>query len=197
MSERMLAASRRDEDQAETSLRPQTLGRVHRPAEGLLKPQSVHRGGARTARGARPCAVRRTPWSRQDHACPDRFARARREFPRDVRPGDRQGWRPRSTPHQSRRPRCAVHRRDPPAQSRGRGNPLSGDGGLSARPHHRRRTGGALGPHRPCPLHADRRHDPHRPSHHAAPRALRHSHQARILRRAGTRGDRAARRAAA
>ena len=45
--------------------------------------------------------------------------------------------------------RRAVHRRDPPAQSGGRGNPLSGDGGFPARPHHRRGAGGALGEDRP------------------------------------------------
>ena len=51
MSERMLQAVRREEDQGETSLRPQTLVRVHRPGQGLLQSQSVHRRGAR--RGAR------------------------------------------------------------------------------------------------------------------------------------------------
>ena len=34
--------------------------------------------------------------------------------------------------------------------------------------------------HRPVALHAGRRHDAHRPAHHAAPRPLRHSDQARI-----------------
>ena len=47
--------------------------------------------------------------------------------------------------------RRAVHRRDSPAQSGGRGNPLSGDGGFPARPHHRRGAGGALGEDRSAP----------------------------------------------
>ena len=65
-------------------------------------------------------------------------------------PGDRQGRRSRGAAHQSRAARRAVHRRDPPAQSGGGGNPLSGDGGLPARPHHRRGAGGALGQDRSC-----------------------------------------------
>ena len=104
------------------------------------------------------------------------------EFPRDLGPGDRQGGRSRGAAHQSRRPRRAVHRRDPPAQSGGRGNPLSGDGGLPARPDHRRGARGALGAHRSRPLHADRRDHPHRPADHAAAGSLRHSHPARVLR---------------
>ncbi len=46
-------------------------------------------------------------------------------------------------------------------------------------------------------LHADRRHHAHRAAHHAAQGAVRHSDQARILRRRRTRRDRAARRATA
>ncbi len=64
--------------------------------------------------------------------------------------------------------RRAVHRRDPPPLAGGRGDPLSGDGGLPARPHHRRRSGGAFGAHRPAEVHSGRRHDPARPDHHAA-----------------------------
>ncbi len=54
---------------------------------------------------------------RQDHAGADRGARARRRFPCDIRAGDRQGRRSCGTADQSRRARCAVHRRDPPSQS--------------------------------------------------------------------------------
>ena len=197
MSERVLAASKRDEDQRGGFAPAASARRVHRPGQGLLESQSVHRGGEGEARGARPCAVRGAAGSRQDDARADRGARARRQFPRHLRPGHRQGGRSRGAAHQSRRSRRAVHRRDPPAQSGGRGNPLSGDGGLPARPHHRRGSGGALGAHRSLALHADRRHHPHRPADHAAQGALRHSDQARILRRRRARGDRAARRASA
>ena len=48
-----------------------------------------------------------------------------------------------------------------------------------------------------APLHPGRRHHPHRAPDHAAPRAVRHSDPARILRRRRAGGDRAARRAAA
>ena len=61
-------------------------------------------------------------------------------------------------PHQPAAARRAVHRRDPPPQSGGRGDPLSGDGGLPARPDDRRGAGGALGAHRPAALHPGRRH---------------------------------------
>ena len=54
-------------------------------------------------RGARPCAVRGAAGSRQDDARADRGARARRQFPRHLRPGDRQGGRSRGAAHQSRR----------------------------------------------------------------------------------------------
>ena len=119
--------------------------RVHRAAAGARQSLGVHRGGARAQGSARPRAVRRPAGPRQDHARADRRARARRELPRHLRPGDRQGRRPRGAAHQSRRARRAVHRRDPPAQSGGRGNPLSRDGGFPARPDHRRGAGGALG----------------------------------------------------
>ena len=50
-------------------------------------------------------------------------------------------------------------------------------------------------PHRPCEVHPGRRHDAHRPSHHAAARPLRHSRPARLLRRGRAARDREARRA--
>ncbi len=106
--------------------------------------------GQAAQRGARPCAVRRPAGPRQDHACPDRRARARGQFPRHLGAGHRQGRRPRGAPDQSRGARRPLHRRDPPAQSGGRGDPLSGDGGLPARPHHRRGAGGALGARSTC-----------------------------------------------
>ena len=167
LSRDRLAAASADED-AETSAASADARRVHRPGRRPGQSRGLHRGGARTRRGARPCAVRRAAGPRQDHAGADRGARARRELPRDVRAGDREGRRPRGAPHQSRGPRRPLHRRDPSAQPGGRGNSLSGDGGLSARPDHRRGAGGAIGQHRSVALHADRRHDAHGSPHHAA-----------------------------
>ena len=126
MAERMLPAVRREEDQGETSLRPQTLAEFIGQAKVCSNLKVFIEAARGAPRGARPCAVRRAPRPRQDHARPDRGARARRQFPRHLRPGHRQGRRPRRAAHQSRGPRRAVHRRDPPAQSGGRGDPLSG-----------------------------------------------------------------------
>ena len=114
--------------------------RIHRPGAGAQESRRLHRGGARAQGSARPRAVRRPARARQDHAGADRGARAWRQFPRHLGAGDRQGRRSRGAAHQSRRARRALHRRDSPAQSGGRGNPLSGHGGFSARPHHRRRA---------------------------------------------------------
>ena len=52
--------------------------------------------------------------------------------------------------------RRALHRRDPPAEPGGRGDPLSGAGGLPARPGHRRGAGGADGADRAAAVHAGR-----------------------------------------
>ena len=93
--------------------------------------------------------------------------------------------------------RRAVHRRDPSPQPRDRGDPLSGDGGLPARPHHRRRAVRALDPHRSAALHPGRRDDTVRLDHHAAARAFRHSAPPQFLRRGRPLPGRRARRARA
>ena len=169
--------------------------RVHRPGGGARQPESVRRGRQGPRRGARPCALRRPAGTRQDDAGADHGARARRQFPLDLGAGHRQGRRSRGTAHQPRGPRRPLHRRDPPAQSGGRGNPLSGDGGLPARPDHRRGAGGAFGQDRPGQIHAGRRDDAARPADQPAARPFRHPGQAELLFGRGAGADRAARRA--
>ncbi len=178
---KLVTPERREEDAAEASLRPQRLAEFVGQEQARKQSQRVHRGGAGAARGARSRAVRRPAGARQDDAGADRGARARRQFPRHLGAGDRQGRRSRRAAHQSRRARRAVHRRNPPAQSGGRGNALSGDGGFSARSHHRRGAGGALGEDRSRKIHAGRRDDARRPSHQSAARPLRHSGAAEFL----------------
>ena len=174
---------------------PADARRFRRPGGGARQSQGLHRGGQGPRRGARPCAVRRAARPRQDDAGADHGARARRQFPLDLRPGHRQGRRSRRAADQSRRARRAVHRRDPPAQPGGRGNPLSGDGGFPARPDHRRGAGGALGQDRPGQVHAGRRHHAARPADQSVARPFRHSGAAQFLHGRGTGTDRAARRA--
>ena len=58
--------------------------------------------------------------------------------------------------------------------ARGRGDPLSGAGGLPARHHDRRGPGRALDQARPAAVHADRRDDARGPADDAAARPLRH-----------------------
>ena len=103
---------------ARRSLRPQTLSEFI----GQPKVCSNLKVFIEAARGRREALdhvlFAGPPGPRQDDARPDRGARAWRQFPRDLGPGDRQGRRPCRAPHQSRRPRRAVHRRDPPARPR-------------------------------------------------------------------------------
>ena len=70
-----------------------------------------------------------------------------------------------------------IHRLAP----RGRGDPLSGDGGSGARPDDRRGAVGALGADRPAQIHPGRRDHPAGADHHAAARPLRHSGAAHFL----------------
>ena len=71
-------------------------------------------------------------------------------------------------PDQPRRARRALHRRDPPAEPGGGGDPLSGARGLPARPRHRRGAGGADGAARAAALHAGRGDDAARAADDAA-----------------------------
>ena len=142
---RLVTAERRDEDTAETSLRPQKLAEFIGQEQARAN-LTVFIEAARARNEALdhvlfvgPPGLGKTTLAQIV------VARTRRQLPRHLRAGDRQGRRSRGAAHQSRRARRAVHRRDPPAQSGGRGNPLSGDGGFPARPHHRRGAGGALG----------------------------------------------------
>ena len=173
---------------------PAIAVRIRRPGAGAQESLDLHRGGAQARRGAGSRAVRRSSRSRQDHAGADRGARARRRLSRHLRPGDRQGRRSRRAAHQSRRARRAVHRRNPSPQPGGGGSALSRDGGFSARPHHRRGAGGALGQDRAGEIHAGRRHHARRPADQSAARSFRHSGPAEFLHRGRAGKDRHPRR---
>ena len=170
---------------------------IHRPGAGACESERVHRSRTGAQGGARSCAVRRPSRPGQDHIGADSRARIGRQFPRHVRPGDRQGGRPRSAADESRAARRAVHRRDPPAQPSGRGNTLSGDGRFPARPDHRRRPGRAFGEDRSVALHPDRRYDARGAADQSAARQVRHSGAAEFLFRERTRGNRQSGRARA
>ena len=143
--------------------------------QGARENLRVFVNAAKSARrGARPCPVLRPARARQDHARRNPRPRDGGRLPRHLGPGHRQVGRPRRAADQPRGRRRPVHRRDPPPRSRGRGNPLPGDGGPRARPDDRRGPVGALGPHRPAQIHLDRRHHPPGPADHAAARPLRH-----------------------
>ena len=103
-------------------------------------------------------------------------------LPDHVGPGHRAGRRPRRHPHQPRRGRRPLHRRDPPPARAGRGGALPGDGGLPARHRAGQGPGGPVDPPRPAPLHPRRRHHPHRPHHRPAARPLRPRRPPRLLR---------------
>ncbi len=147
---RLITPERREDDALEASIRPQSLADFvgQEQARANLK---VFIDSAR-ARGEALDHVLfvGTARPRQDDACPDRVARDGGRLPLDLGPRHRQGWRPCGHPHQSRGTRRSVHRRDPQAQSGGRGNPLPRDGGFPARSRDRRGAGGALGEDRSC-----------------------------------------------
>ncbi len=139
------------------------------------------------AGGDGPRAVLRPAGARQDHAGADRRARDGGRVPRHLGPGDRARRRPRRAADQPRAARRVVHRRDPPAQSGGRGSALPGDGRPRARPDHRRRALGALGADRPAAVHADRCDHAPGSADHPAARPLRHPGAAPVLHRARAR----------
>ena len=98
-------------------------------------------------------------------------------------PGDRARRRPRRDPHLARGTRRPVHRRDPPAQPGGGGDPLSGDGGLRARRDDRQGPVGAIAAPEPQAVHRRWRHDPGGPDQLPAARPVRGDLPARLLRR--------------
>jgi hypothetical protein len=137
-------------------------GRVHRPARAQgqpvdparRRPPERGRGGSRPApRPARPG---------QDDARHDHRPRARRQHPLRQRPGHRAGRGPGRDPDLARRARRPLHRRDPPPQPRGGGDPLSGDGGLRAGRDDRQGAVGAEPAAEPQAVHDRRRHDARR-----------------------------------
>ena len=188
---RMVAPEHASDDAGEQSFRPLALDEFvgQRQVRDNLR-VFVAGGAERAARRSTTCSSVRAARPRQDDAGPDRRARDGRRLPRDLGAGDPARRRSRRAPHQSQ-PRDVlfideIHRLTPA----GRGDPLSGDGGFPARPHHRRGSGGALGADRPAAFHPGRRHDALRPHHPAAARALRHSAAPRLLRAGGARAHR-------
>ena len=170
------------------SLRPHTPRRIHRPARGQGQPVGPARRGAGQGRGGRSRPPVRPARPRQDDPRHDHRPRARGQRPLHERAGDRAGRRPRRDPHRARRARRPLHRRDPPPQPGGRGDPLSGDGGLRPRRDDRQGPVRAVAPAEPEAVHGRRGDDPGGQDQLAAPRPVRGDVPARLLR--GGRPDR-------
>ena len=94
---------------------PAASRRVRGPAGGGGEPARVGGGGAPARRAARSRAALRAPRARQDHARHHHGQRDGRGHRDHGGPVARARRRPHGHPHQSRRARRAVHRRDPPA----------------------------------------------------------------------------------
>ena len=101
-------------------------------------------------------------------------------------PGARAQGRRRLLPHLAGARQRLLHRRDPPARPRGRGDALPGDGGRRAAG--RARPGRRRAHRHPAAaaLHAGRRDHPRRPADDAAARPLRRLPPPRALRRPST-----------
>ncbi len=141
---------------------PANARRVHRPARGQGQPVRAADGGAGQGRGRGPRPAVRPARPRQDDPRHDHRPRARGQRPLHVRTGGRAGRRPGRDPDLARRAGRPVHRRDPSSQPGGRGDPLSGDGGLRARRDDRQGPVGASPAAEPQAVHRRRRHDPGR-----------------------------------
>ena len=175
----------------EAGLRPRALDEFIGQRELKEHLHDRARGGAQAEPDRRPPPVRRAARARQDHAGRHRRHRDGRPSARHVRTGARAGRRSRGDPHQARRRRRAVHRRDPPAVAGGRGDPVPGDGGLPARHRRGQGPGGLEHPADDAAVHARRRDHPHRHDHGPAARPVRPRRPARLLRHRRTAGDRA------
>ena len=144
--DRFVAPERRDDDDLEASLRPKRL------AEFVGQQQArenlsvfIEAARKRAASRSTTCCSSGPPGLGKTTLAQIVARELGVGFRATSGPVLAQARRSRGAAHQSRAARRALHRRDPPSQSGGRGNPLSGDGGFRARPHHRRRAVGALG----------------------------------------------------
>ena len=183
MSERMLQPARREEDGAETSLRPQTLAEFIGQRQGCAN-LKVFIEAARARREALDHVLFAGPPGLGKTTLAQIVARElgvnfrATSGPVIAKAGDLAAL---LTNLEDRDVLFIdeIHRLNPAVEEIL--YPAMED--YPARSHHRRGAGGALGAHRSCPLHAGGRHHAHGPADHAAAGALRHSHQARILRR--------------
>ena len=166
----------------EGGLRPRPARRVRRPGRAQGAPVDHPRGGPPARPGRRPPA-----------RSPARPASARPPWPASWPPRWASRMHVTSGPALERAGDLAailtqldegdvlfideIHR----LSRVGRGGALPGHGGLPARHRAGQGPGGALDPPRPAPLHAGRRHHPHRPDHRPAARPLRPGGPARLL----------------
>ena len=135
--------------------------RVRRTGTGQGAARAPDRRGAPARRARRPPAVQRAPRDsgrpRSARSSPTRWASG---FQPTSGPALDRAGRPGRDPHEPRRRRRAVRRRDPSHAADGRGGPVSGARGLQAR---RRARQGADGPEHPAgaaAVHAGRRRRP-------------------------------------
>ena len=170
-----------NEEAIERALRPKGLADYVGQAKAREQLEIFIGAAQEARRGAGPCAAVRPAGAGQDDAEPHHRQRAGRQPAPDLGPGAGKAQGPGRDPDQPRAQRRALHRRDPPPEPGGRGNPLPGAGGLPDRHHDRRGPGRALDQARPAALHAGGRHHARRHADQPAARPLRHRRAAGVL----------------
>ena len=171
-------------EDADRALRPQTLDEFIGQARGAGQPRGLHRERAAAAAQAMDHTLFYGPPGLGKTTLAQIMARELGvNFRMTSGPVLARAGRSGGDPDQPRRARRALHRRDPPAEPGGGGDPLPGARGLPARPRHRRGAGGAHGADRAAAVHAGRRDDAARAADDAAARPVRHPDPARVLRR--------------
>ena len=152
-----------------------------RTVEGGGKPESFRRGCQVQGRAPRPYFVARSSGIGEDHAEQHHSQRTGRGAARHVGSRIGQAGRSGGAAHESQSGRRALHRRNPPAQSRSGGVSLFRHGGLPDRHHDRQRPVGTQHTTRLESLHVGGCHYAQRSAYRSPPCPFRYQPASGVL----------------